>query len=351
MGNKNKRSNVAVFVPHNGCPHMCSFCNQRSITGQQYQPTPQDVRNAALTAVSTMGDFSRDSEIAFFGGSFTAIDRDYMVSLLKAAYEFKDKFKGVRISTRPDCIDDEILSLLKSYNVTAIELGAQSMDDEVLKANNRGHCSKQVEEASTLIRKYGFSLGLQMMTGLYKSTPQKDMETAEKIAALKPDTVRIYPTVIMKNTALGELYLKGEYKPYSFEETTDLCSKMLVMFLKRNIKVIRLGLHYSEELLRDRLAGAYHPAFREICESRCFLQNIKSQLDARENMDVMKLPNGKTFIKRKRAVIFVPKGAVSKAVGQSGSNKKYIFDKGYIPVFKEAEGLEGFEVKIQTDDD
>lgn len=347
MGSKNKRSNVAIFVPHNGCPHMCSFCNQRSITGQQYQPTPKDVRDAALTAVKTMGEFSKESEIAFFGGSFTAINRDYMVSLLKAAYEFRDAFKGVRISTRPDCIDEEILDLLKSYNVTAIELGAQSMDDEVLAANNRGHSSKQVETASKLIKDKGFSLGLQMMTGLYKSTLEKDRETALKIAKLEPDTVRIYPTVIMKNTELGELYLKGEYKPYGFEETVDLCSWMLKLFMERNIKVIRLGLHYSEELLKDRLAGAYHPAFREICESRCFLENIKSELVGKENLDIRELPNGKTFVKRKKALVYVPEGSVSKAVGQSGSNKKYIFEKGYIPVFRETEDLKDFDVKIR----
>lgn len=347
MSDKNKRSNVAVFVPHNGCPHMCSFCDQRSITGQQYQPTPQDVKDAALTALKTMGEFSKDSEIAFFGGSFTAIDRDYMVSLLKAAYEFHDVFKGVRISTRPDCIDEEVLDLLKSYNVTAMELGAQSMDDEVLSANNRGHSAEQVQKASKLIKEKGFSLGLQMMTGLYKSTLEKDMETALKIAALQPDTVRIYPTVIMKNTALGDLYLGGEYKPYSFEDTVKLCSDMLKLFMERNIKVIRLGLHYSEELLRDRLAGAYHPAFREICESRCFLENIKAAFDGRENLDIRTLPDGKTFIKRKKVLINVAKGSVSKAVGQSGANKKYIFEKGYIPVFKEDENLKDFDVKIQ----
>lgn len=326
---------------------MCSFCNQRSITGQQYQPSPEDVKNAALTAVKTMGEYSKDSEIAFFGGSFTAIDREYMISLLKAAYEFHDVFKGVRISTRPDCIDVEILDLLKSYNVTAIELGAQSMDDEVLAANNRGHSAEHVVKASNLIKEKGFSLGLQMMTGLYKSTLEKDLETALKIAGLKPDTVRIYPTVIMKNTALGELYLSGKYNPYSFEDTVKLCSDMLRLFMERNIKVIRLGLHYSEELLRDRLAGAYHPAFREICESRCFLENIKAELEGKENPEIRVLPGGKTFIKRKKALINVAKGSVSKAVGQSGTNKKYIFEKGYIPVFREDESIKDFDVKIR----
>lgn len=347
MSDKSKRSNVAVFVPHNGCPHMCSFCNQRSITGQQYQPTAQDVKNAALTALKTMGEFSKDSEIAFFGGSFTAIDREYMISFLEAAYEFHSVFKGIRISTRPDCIDEEILDLLKKYGVTAIELGAQSMDDRVLKLNNRGHSSQQVENASKLIKDKGFSLGLQMMTGLYKSTVEKDTETARKIAELKPDTVRIYPTVIMKNTMLGELFLKGEYTPYSFEETVNLCSKLLKLFMEKNIKVIRLGLHYSDELLKDRLAGAYHPAFREICESRCFLENIKSALDGRKAPEIKTLPNGKTFVVRKKALINVAKGSVSKAVGQSGVNKKYIFEKGYIPVFKEDESLKDFDVKIR----
>lgn len=169
MSDKNKRSNVAVFVPHNGCPHMCSFCDQRSITGQQYQPTPQDVKDAALTALKTMGEFSKDSEIAFFGGSFTAIPEPEMRRMLDAAYPYvaDGRFHGIRISTRPDAIDQRILEILQSRGVTAVELGAQSMDDRVLAANGRGHTVAHVQRAAACIREAGLELGLQMMTGLY----------------------------------------------------------------------------------------------------------------------------------------------------------------------------------------
>lgn len=167
-----KHANVAIFVPHNGCPHQCSFCNQRSITGQQVQPTPQDILSAIQVAKSSQNAQIRETEIAFFGGSFTAIERSYMCALLNVAAPFvKDKtFSGIRISTRPDAIDDEILTLLKQYGVTSIELGAQSMDDSVLVHNQRGHTAEQVRTASRLIKSYGFSLGLQMMTGLYGDT-------------------------------------------------------------------------------------------------------------------------------------------------------------------------------------
>ncbi|MBQ5347927.1 MAG: radical SAM protein, partial [Ruminococcus sp.] len=158
-----KHSNVAIFVPHNGCPHKCSFCDQREITGQVKQPTPEDVKSTIEIALSDLKDKTKEAEIAFFGGSFTAIDRNYMISLLEAAKPYISNFKGIRLSTRPDYIDDEILILLKKYNVTTIELGAQSMNDTVLNANNRGHNSDDVINSSNLIKSYGFNLGLQMM--------------------------------------------------------------------------------------------------------------------------------------------------------------------------------------------
>ncbi|MBR7061045.1 MAG: radical SAM protein [Eubacterium sp.] len=192
-----KKGNISIFVPHLGCPKQCSFCNQKTITGKQNQPTPEDVEKALETALKRRG---YEYEIAFFGGSFTAIDRQYMISLLEAAFPYIENgsVKGIRISTRPDCIDTETLDILKKYGVSSIELGAQSMDDEVLQANLRGHTAKDVENASKLIKEYGFELGLQMMTGLYKDTDEKAIETAKKIIALKPETVRIYPTVVLK---------------------------------------------------------------------------------------------------------------------------------------------------------
>ncbi|MDE7390315.1 MAG: radical SAM protein, partial [Lachnospiraceae bacterium] len=208
---------MALFVPHNGCPNQCSFCNQKSITGKQYQPTPQDVRNAVKEALfsSEISGKYYDYEIAFFGGSFTAVDRDYMVSLLECAYEYvKDgTVSGIRLSTRPDKIDTEVLDILKAYGVTSIELGAQSMCDEVLSANKRGHTAEDVRAASRLIIKYGFSLGLQMMTGLYKSSDERDIFTAKEVISLSPDTVRIYPTVTLEGTPLARLLTSVEYIP------------------------------------------------------------------------------------------------------------------------------------------
>ena len=267
-----KHSNVAIFVPHNGCPHCCSFCNQVRITGKDNQPKAEDIETAVFTAKESRSYNPEKSEIAFFGGSFTAIERSYMLMLLETAYKYvkNGSFAGIRISTRPDCIDEDVLGILRQYGVTSIELGAQSMCDDVLEKNMRGHTAKDVGTASSLIKEYGFSLGLQMMTGLYGSSREKDIYTAREIAALSPDTVRIYPTVTIKNTVLGQLFESGEYVPDTLSESVDLCAFLLKFFMRNNIEVIRLGLHYSEELERDMLSDNYHPAFKELCENKLF---------------------------------------------------------------------------------
>ncbi|MGN1433794.1 MAG: elongator complex protein 3 [Ruminococcus sp.] len=302
-------------MPHNGCPHQCSFCNQKNITGQSYQPTKEDVKNALEKAVIDLGDKAQNAEIAFFGGSFTAIDRDYMIALLEAAKLYTKIFCGIRISTRPDYIDEEVLDILKRYNVTSIELGAQSMDDFVLKANNRGHSSDDVIRASKLIKNYGFSLGLQMMTGLYSSTYDKDIHTAEKFIELKPDTVRIYPTVIMKETELANLYLSSKYVPYTLEQSVDLCSRLIIMFEKADIKIIRLGLHYSESLVKNSLGNNYHPAFKELCESRIFYNSF---IEKTSNID-----------KAKDFTVFINEKSLSKFYGQKKCNFNCFKEMGY----------------------
>lgn len=313
-----KHANVAIFVPHNGCPHQCSFCNQRSITGRQTQPSPQDVVNAVQIARESLLGNTKNAEIAFFGGSFTAIERNYMISLLEAAAPFvKDgTFAGIRISTRPDCIDDGILTLLKEYGVTAIELGAQSMDDRVLQMNKRGHTEKQVELAAGMIKSHGFTLGLQMMTGLYGDTVQGSLCTARKLAALYPENMRIYPTIIMRGTELGDRYLRGEYQTLNLEETMQLCAHLLDFFEEQGIKVIRLGLHSSPELERDMLSGPWHPAFGELCESARMLRKITGYLQ--ENS----LPKGNIVIK-------VNPKTVSKAAGQKKCNLAALSQLGY----------------------
>ena len=258
-----KHINIALFVVHKGCPHMCSFCNQRSISGSQREITPDEVRSAAETAIASLSaNEAAGGEIAFFGGSFTMIERGYMISLLEAAYEYVKNgvFKGIRISTRPDGISEEICSILRDYGVSAVELGAQSLDDRVLELNDRGHTAKQVEEAVSMLKSFGFETGLQMMTGLYGSEDCDSIATAEKIIAMHPDTVRIYPTVVIKGTKLHELMLSGAFAPKGIEETVDLCARLIPMFEDAGIKIIRVGLHSGGDVEAEYAGGAYHPA-------------------------------------------------------------------------------------------
>lgn len=326
-------ANISIFVPHKGCPNDCSFCNQRTISGQTVPATPEDVARAITTAIEYEVD-PKNTEIAFFGGSFTAIEREYMCSLLTAAKCFLDthKFSGIRVSTRPDCIDDEVLTVLKKYGVTAIELGAQSMDDEVLLANRRGHTAEDVRKASKLIKDYGFELGLQMMTGLYKSNFDKDLHTAKEIIKIKPDTVRIYPTVVLKNTHLGHLQEIGEYTAPTAEESAPFCAELIQLFEKNSIKVIKLGLHSSETVESDMTGGAYHPAFRELCEGHIYLKKILEKLDEKDR-------NGSYNI-------IVSEKALSKAKGQQKRNEKALKNQGFCCTIKGSKNLEEFQIEV-----
>ena len=314
-----KNANVSIFVPHNGCPNQCSFCNQKNITGQAVQPSVESVRET-LEAAKNKIDFKQTkAEIAFFGGSFTAIDGNYMVELLNEASRFlgKGSFEGIRISTRPDAIDDEIIDILRDYGVKTVELGAQSMCDSVLSANKRGHTREDVILSSKKIKAAGFKLGLQMMTGLYMSNENLDIKTAEEFIKLKPDMVRIYPTVVMKGTELETLYNSGVYEPAKFESTVELCSFLLDLFeRKNNIPVIRLGLHDSESLRKNMVSGVFHPAFREICESNLIFHEILDQIKKLE------MKSGNITVK-------INSRDISKAVGQKRVNLKKFKDLGY----------------------
>lgn len=329
-----KHINVALFVPDEGCPHRCSFCNQKTISGFVRRPEEADVISACETALNGKADVS-GGEIAFFGGSFTAIERGYMLSLLKCAKSYLDRglFRGIRISTRPDCINDEILSLLKMYGVTSIELGCQSMDDEVLFLNGRGHTAAQCESACHLIRSYGFELGVQMMTGLYGDTAEKAVITAERLIALKPDTVRIYPTVVLKNTVLERMYYEGVYQAQTLEEAIELCSRLLKMFNCSGIKVIRLGLHSGGGVEDGYVAGAYHPAFREMCESRLYRENIEKLL-------------AENHVRKGETTVLVSPRFLSQAKGQKKENITYFKKLGYTMNIKTEENIDKYEVRL-----
>ena len=260
---------IPIFVPHKGCPHQCSFCNQKHITGQLEEMTPQKATQIIEMYLSTIDTNKFRTEIAFYGGSFTAIDFEYQTSLLEVAYKYKlnNGVKGIRLSTRPDAISEEILDNLKKYGVTEIELGVQSMCNDVLLANNRGHTDIDVINAVKLIRKYDFSLGLQQMTGLYKDTDEDDIYTATKICELKPDFVRVYPTLVFNNTELAEYYKNGLHKPHSLEHSVELSKKIKEIYEQHNIKIIRFGLLMSDDEAKNNyLAGPYHPRYRELLE-------------------------------------------------------------------------------------
>lgn len=312
-----KRTNISIFIPHLGCPHKCSFCDQRSISGARKAPTAAEVYELLKSQAPHLEERGITAEIAFFGGSFTAIERGYMESLLCTAARAVKNFPvytGIRCSTRPDCISEEILDTLKFYGVTAIELGAQSMDDNVLKANERGHSAEDVRKAAQLIKAYGIELGLQMMTGLYCDTPEKCLYTAEEFIKLAPQTVRIYPTVILRNTRLGELFERGEFTSFSFDETVDLCAELLRKFNENKISVIRLGLHASPDVEREMLGGIYHPALREIVESRIFLIDMKARL---------------TGLEKGYYHIYTDTKNLSKLIGQKRCNIMALAELGY----------------------
>ena len=309
-----KHANISFFVPHLGCPHMCSFCNQHSITGKEKLPDKDEIDKGVKIAVNSKKYCKGNTEIAFFGGSFTAIDRDYMVYLLSCAYPYvkNGTVKGIRVSTRPDAIDDEILCVLREYGVTSIELGAQSTDEKVLIANNRGHSAEDIVSASNLIKDYGFSLGLQMMTGLYKSTYDSDKKTVLDFIKIKPDTVRIYPTIVLENTELATLYKKGEYIPPSLNKSIINCSEFYEMFSKHNIRVIRLGLHNINE--DTYVAGPWHPAFSQLCMSNIYYENVKKALLSDET---------------KNFTLYVNPSEISNFVGQKRSNINKFKDMGF----------------------
>lgn len=329
-----KHINVALFVVHEGCPHRCSFCNQSSISGQSGHITAQDVDRAVEAAVASNAAAAREGEIAFFGGSFTMIERSYMRSLLEAAKKYVDMglFKGIRLSTRPDGISDEICTILKEHGVTSVELGAQSMNDRVLAANGRGHTAGAVESASAMLHSYGFELGLQMMTGLYKSTDADCVESAHRFIELCPATVRIYPTVVLEGTHLARLMRSGEYRPQTVEQAIPLCARLLRLFHDADISVIRLGLHSGGGVEGGLLAGAYHPALREKCESRVYRDILAEQLCGKTG-SVNVAVNGREL---------------SKLIGQKRENLEYFKAAGVSVTPVPVDFLGKYEIKVYT---
>ncbi len=323
-----KHGTVAIFVPNAGCKHRCSFCDQSAITGIKTLPTAESVRQT-LNCVTGEG-----YEIAFFGGSFTAVPRAYMLELLNAAQPFLDgkMFTRIRISTRPDAIDKEVLALLKAYQVGVIELGAQSTDNEVLAANLRGHTAYDIFKSVEQIKQSGFELGLQMMTGLYRSDPQKDLITADDLLSLNPDCMRVYPTAVFAKTLLETLWKSGDYVPQTVDEAVEICVRIFEKALVKNVPIIRMGLHADFAPDAKPLVGAFHPAFGELVIGEYFFDNLRKTL---EKMPPM------------RYNVSIARGMRSAAAGQHRKNLLRLAQLGYQIIFTEVEGLPRFDFIVE----
>ena len=307
---------IPVFVPHLGFPNDCVFCNQRRISGSLSPATARDVQAAIEKAAAVAPPQGGGRQLAFYGGSFTAIPAAQQEELLGAAQPYLEAgaIDSLRLSTRPDAIDGEVLARLRRYGVETVELGAQSMSDRVLELSGRGHTARDVAEASGMVKAAGFKLILQMMTGLPGSDEESDVETARRIAALRPDGVRVYPTVIVRDTALYDLWRAGKYREHSVEDAVRACARILPVFETAGIPVIRLGLNPTEELSGgDAAGGAYHPALGELVRARIMRGEAERLLAGAK-------PGGS-------AALRVNPRLMSQAVGQHGCNREWLRER------------------------
>lgn len=317
----NAHVNIPVFIPHLGCPNMCVFCNQRAISGV-CSFIPENAKETIDTVLSTVENSERTCEIAFFGGSFTGIERGLMISLLDLAesYVKSGKAAGIRMSTRPDYIDDEIIEILSHYTVSAVELGIQSFSDEVLSNSKRGHKSEQSRIAMIKLKNAGFTTVGQMMIGLPGATLDDEIECAEQISSLGAAAARIYPTIVFRDTELYDMVQRNEYIPLTIEEAVERSAAVLDVFDRNNINCLRIGLCESENLHGDEtyFAGPNHPSLGEIVYSELYYNRIAEKL--------AEMPE----IKDKKLIIEVAKGEISKAVGQKKRNRERIWANFHI---------------------
>lgn len=301
---------IPVFLPMLACPHRCVYCNQFVISGQPKLPSLDDVTNMIDRYLKTIpSDFHK--RVAFFGGSFTCLPEQIQNRYLDAVQPYlrEGLIEGIQLSTRPDYIDDHILQNLRSKGVTLIELGAQSLDDDILRRCGRGHTVADVENASRLIRRYGIDLGLQMMIGLPGDTREKSMHTAERIAAFGASCTRIYPTLVVEGTALADDYLAGRYQPLTVEEAVEWCKDLYCFFQSAGITVLRMGLHPTKDLREGEhlLAGPFHVSFKELVLTALWRDRIAAQIEQEGRADI---------------TVLVPPGEMNYAVGYGSANRK-----------------------------
>ena len=344
-----KHAIIPIFIPHRGCPNDCVFCNQRKITARTTAPTADEVKNTIDTWLTTLGEVPT-VEIAFYGGSFTGLELEEQRSYLAIAKEYKDRglIDKIHLSTRPDYIDRDIVDNLKSYSVDTIELGVQSFDDEVLRKSNRGHTSASVYESVSLIKEYGFEFGIQLMIGLPGDSLETCIYSAKEAVKLKPSLTRLYPTIVIDDTELLEMYERGEYGPLSREEAVTRTAAMYKILDDAGITIMRVGLK-STDIIGEGGSingGTYHPAFRQLVEGRIARDKIEPHLDRivdelrnryektgellANHLQGRSLANeslNKRRFSRIKVDIFSSPKWFSNVVGNGGENKKYFEEK------------------------
>jgi len=305
---------IPIFIPHAGCPHQCVFCNQVSITGvKQNTVRPDQFRRQIRQFLEYKKEDRKPVQIAFFGGNFLGLEQEEIKSWLELAGEFVSQglVDGIRFSTRPDTIDTRRLDILENYPVATVELGVQSMNDQVLALAGRGHFASDTIRAVEDLKKRQLDIGLQMMVGLPGDSEARALVTARKIADLDPDFVRIYPTVVVENSRLAQWFKKGQYVPLSLEDAVTLVKKIYLLFKQEDIDVIRMGLQATEDLGNDSfvLAGPYHPAFGHLVYSEIFWDKALAAIESAG------------FVKD-TLTIFVNPHSISKMRGLNNSNIK-----------------------------
>ena len=330
-----KRANIPLFIPHFGCPFHCVFCDQNAISGAE----SFSLRNVRRTIENALGTLNgRQAEIAFFGGSFTAIDRSLMEELLKIAAFYKETgaVAGIRLSTRPDCVEQDVLDILRAYGVTTIELGVQSMDDGVLRLSGRGHRAEQTRAACARINRMGcFSLIGQMMLGLPGSDEEKEMQTAQEICRMGAAGARIYPTAVLRGTALERMTAEGVYTPLDLNEALERGKNCLRIFLEHGVKVLRMGLCAEDSCEDAVVSGCYHPAYGEMVKSRLCLEILDGLISRRA-------PE-----RGSRITVYTAEGGLSSAIGYRKENKIYLSERyGCAIDYSERADLGAFEFDI-----
>ena len=310
--NKQKHYNIPVFITHSGCKNNCVFCNQKIITGRPGIPGEQEIRATIEKYIDIIYNSAEnnktEAEIAFFGGSFTGLEIKFMTELLVIANGYINKHKiitGIRISTRPDYISREITDILSGYNVKSIELGVQSMFDDVLKACKRGHTAEDTIKACGIIKSAGLNLTGQIMLGLPGSSRVKDIETAARLVELGIDSARIYPTAVLPGTELYDIYKRGEYAPLELGEAVFRAKEIKKIFDSHNITTLRIGLCSSDIKNSDIIAGAYHPAFGELVESEIIYDALVEKIENNINKNI---------------IIYADKKDMSKYIGHRKKN-------------------------------